>query len=265
MFPQQLAIHLVSTYLCTADKHDDISKPSVFVISPPSAQTMLSVAAMLDQRLQTRPGQTRPTQTALLSRIQLLQYLSLDGLTESLGDVSASLHASRSHDQAAGQILPPTILLLQGFSSMLSDTNRRSGAIQTATLATNICRSLTHLSRTFANLLILVELDLEGRGTTASPSSAASTQRVDSTTGLSTAFTSQHGQTLSLLPAITLVINALDGGVDTLVTLHDAFGKTRAHDKQEAKKGPNRGKTLIVEVLKDRTGSKTGEWCLWVH
>lgn len=226
---------------------------------------MLSVAATLDQRLQTQTGQERPSPTALLSRVQLLQYLSLDGLTESLSDVSASLHSSRSHDQAAGQILPPTTLLLQGLSSTLSDTNRRSGATQTATLATNICRSLTHLSRTFANLLILVELDLEARGTTASSSSAAPAQRADGTTGISTAFTSQNGQTLSLLPAVTSVSNALDGGIDTLIAVHDAFGKTRAHDKQEAKKGPSRGRTLIVEVSKDRTGSKTGEWCLWVQ
>lgn len=237
---------------------------------------MLSVAATLDQRLQTQPGESKPNSTALLSRIQLLQYLSLDGLTESLGDVSAVLHGSRSHEQATGQIPQPAILLLQGFSSTLSDTNRRSGATQTATLATNICRSLTHLSRTFANLLVLVELDMEARGTAASvdyaraaalSSHAAPPRRADdgSGLGLSTAFTSQHGQTLALLPVVTSVSNALDSGVDALIAVHDAFGKARAHDKQEAKKGPNRGKTLIVEVLKDRAGSKTGNWCIWVQ
>lgn len=229
------------------------------------------MAALLDQRLEAQSVESRSLNlTAVLSRIQLLQYLSLDGLIESIGDVSASLHQSAGK----GHVPAQTVLLLQGFSSTLSDTSRRSGSTQTATLATNISRSLTHLSRTFANLLVVVELDMEASGTPASvdhtraaafSSPAATSRRVSDENALPTAFTSQHGQAFSLIPAVPSVSSALDTGVDTLVAVHDAFGKTRAHDKQEAKKGPNRGKTLVVEVLKDRTGSKTGDWCLWVQ
>lgn len=275
---QTLSTHLVSTHLAAiSEQATESSQPSVYIISPPSTQTMLSIAALLDQKLQARPAESTPDSAALLSRIQVQQYLSLAGLIESIGDVSSSLHENTSTKNTSRQSPSPTILLLQGLSPALSATSRRSGSTQTATFATNILRSLIHLSRTYAHLLILVELDFEVRGSTTTASDPAraagpaatpaahSSRRVHDEALLASAFSSLHGHTISFLPSATAVSGALDSGIDVLVAVHDASGRTRAHDKQEARKGHERIKTSVVEVLKDRTGDKTGEWCLWTQ
>jgi phosphopantetheine adenylyltransferase len=234
---------------------------------------MLAVADLLDQRLQAQPFKTKLESTALLSGVQLLRYLSLTGLIESVVDVSAELHKSTANQDSAEH--SPTILLIQSLSSTLADTNRRSGSTQTTALVTNLLRSLTHLSQTHRHLLLLVELDFEPRNhgtstdanrrTNPAEQAQALATRQSNVPALSSAFSSQQGHTITLLPSTASIGCALDSGMDVIVAVHDAFGKARAHDKEQAKKGINGAKTAVVEVLKDRAGHHTGNWCLWVQ
>jgi hypothetical protein len=271
---KSLSEHLVATHLSSVSAGTkQRPQTSVYVISPPSGQTTLKVASLLDQKLQALPVSPKPDAATLLDRIQLLQHLSTAGLIDNLSDVSTAVYEATS-DRAGSESSPtPTILLLQGLSNALSDTSRRGGPTQAAAFAANVLRSLTHLSRTHAHLLILVEFDLELRSpaTTADARVAStstnppSVRRNADFNALHSAFTSQQGHSLSLVPSPTAVSSVIDSGLDTIIAVHDAFGRTRTHDKDAAKKGVHRGKTTVVEVLKDRVGDKTGEWCLWVQ
>ncbi|KPI38830.1 uncharacterized protein AB675_5957 [Cyphellophora attinorum] len=248
--------------------------PSVFVIAPPTTQTTLAIATHLEAKVASTPTATRPDSIALLSQIQLLQYLSLSGLAESIGDVSAARfeRSSSSRPPAAATISPPPpgILLIQGLSPTLTEAARRHGATHTAAIASNLLHSLTHLSRTYSNLLVLVELDAEVQ----KPSAAINTHAAQA--ALDSAFTSPRGEILLLGPAPTpsmafggstaSVSAILEQSMDTLIAVHDGFGRTREHDRQEKKKGgPDRGKSLIIEVVKDRAGGEVARWCVWVQ
>ncbi|ETN46521.1 uncharacterized protein HMPREF1541_00706 [Cyphellophora europaea CBS 101466] len=262
-----LATHIISTQLTIQNPQPTADPtPQVFIISPPSTQTAVAIATCLSQRLQHQPADSRPDSTALLSHIQILQYLSLSGLTESLADVSAALYDNDSASASASTSGGTTILLLQGLSAALSETARRSGATHTAAVAANILRSLAHLSRTYAaRLLVLIELDLEGNGNTNASTTTRDSQATRHPAGLPSAFSSLKGDALVLGPAVAPLGDILDGGMDEIVVVHGAFGRAREHDGQQARNGPNTGKTAVVEVVKDRTGGRVGEWCLWVH
>lgn len=250
--------HIVANFLASLGKtqhQESDAAPAVFIITPPSTQTTLAIATLLDQCLQSLPTDKRPDSTELLSRIQLLQYLSLSGLTESLGDVSASLFEPISADA----LKSPGMLLIQGVSATLADTQRRNGATHAAAVASNLMRSLTHLSRTYPNLLVLVDLDHELH----QPASS-----IDGHTRgtLSSAFSSSSGEALALCPANTSVSVVLESGMDVILAVHDGFGKTKEHDRKEARKGgAKRGRTAIVEIVKDREGSGYGSWGVWVQ
>lgn len=198
--------------------------------------------------------------------MQLQQYLSIPGLTSILSDVSSAIYSRDQQPQ-------PAVLLLQGLSATLADLSRRSGQTHAAAIAANILRELTHLSRTYVDLLVLLELDLHvhdpahrssGRGRL-SAHAASSIDVAD--TDLSTAFASSTGQSLFLSPIMTPVIGSVIlAGLDSLLAVHTGFGRTIEHDRREAKKsGPHRGTTMVVELLQDRLGGDTGKWAMWVR
>ena len=240
--------------------------PTVFIITPPTTQTTLAIATHLSQRLAPTPSKTFSDPTALLSQVQLLQYLSLGGLIESVGDVSAALFNSSTPS--------PSILLIQGLSAASSEALRRHGATHTAAVTANLMRTLTHLSQTYSHLLILVELDIDLQKSGGTSSAA--------TEALQCAFTSARGEVLRLAPSggggsggpgagnsAVAVSSALEAGLGVVIAVYDGFGKTVEHDRREAKKAmelkaPHRGTTSIVEVVKDRGGGGFGRWCVWV-
>lgn len=148
------------------------------------------------------------------------------------------------------------------------------------------------MSRSYADLLVLVDVDIDVLKPSSSTTAAATTSTTDRAAGgagsgapLDSAFASSHGNVMSLAPsssssssslggnkstaaaaAATVVAGVLERGLDIIVAVHDGFGRTREHDKVEAKKqGPARGRTSIVEVVKDRGGGGFGGWCLWVQ
>jgi hypothetical protein len=258
-----LSTHIVSTFLI--DQGSDTSytdSPAIFLLCPPTAQTTLSLLSLLNQRLQSMPSTPQPAVEALLNKLQVHPYLSLGGLTESVSDVASSLFTA-SRASVAPQ---PAIILLQGLSALLADTlQRREPSSQAVVVASNMLRSLKHLSRTHCNLLVLVELEMETRVLASGRVQGPHRTGGDTETGLTTAFSSLKGEALFLRPVRSVISDVLEQALDVMVGVHDGFGKTVAHDKREAKKGPGRGHTSIVEVLKDDVGPHFGEWSLWIR
>jgi hypothetical protein len=87
----------------------------------------------------------------------------------------------------------------------------------------------------------------------------------DADASLMTAFASQKGEALFLALAASAMSGVLEQSMDVIIGVHGGFGKTLEHDRREAKKGPDRGHTSIVEILKDNTGPHFGEWSLWIR
>lgn len=246
------------------------------MITPPTAQSTLAIASLLEGRLASAPDQAQPSSPTLLDQLQVHQYLSPTGLTESLSDISDTLFAARQKPAESSRTSPtsePSILLLLGLSDTLGFASRRKGATYAAGIGANILRTLRHLARSHPGLLVLLDLDLEVRRLAASATAAsrsaynAPSRSTDAavSNALASAFSPRHGEILTLAPSLGVVGDAVGAGVDVIVGLHDGFDKAAVHDRKEAKKRPDRGRTTIVEVLKDRTGAKLGEWCLWVQ
>ena len=138
---------------------------------------------------------------------------------------------------------------------------------QTAALIANVMRSLRGLSRSYAWLMVLVEVSVEvelssGKG---EANAVGSGQGGD----VGSAFSSAKGEVMRVNPG-GVVGGVFIDALDVVVGVHDGYGRTREHDKQNTKsKGKTGGsgevKTRIVEVWKDAVGHRAGEWCLWVQ
>ena len=190
----------------------------------------------------TRPGLTEEHSVQLLDSVKLLQYLDLAGLAEGLSEISQTLHDQQQ--ECRGK----SILLVKGLSDTLATVLRRSGTTQVAALTSNLLRIMIHLSRTYPELLVLVELVIDaGHG--------------DKDVGavLESAFAAEKGGSMGIVPR-GVVGDVLEHGMDVVLVVHDGFCKTRRIED-----GGAGVKTRIAEVVKDRAGKRLGEWCTWVQ
>ena len=169
-----------------------------------------------------------PSAVQLLGEAQLLQYFDFAGLAESVEEVSSRLFLATTS-------LQKRILYIEGLGTIIESAQRRSGIVQANALLASLLRSLTHLSRTYPYLLVLLELEL----------------RLDSKVddAVQSAFASGTGSDMTVEPRGALG-RSLDGAVDVMVLVHTPHGT--AID----------GST-IVEVVKDRMGDGVGEWAVW--
>lgn len=247
--------------------------PSVFIIAPPyqATSSIQRVYTMLKSRLQhqaksisaqSRPGPTSKAarsididienQTkSLLTSISLLQYLDISGLVESISEVLGVIQLQA----------PPrrSIVLVQGLTSTVSTTHRRSGTLQTAALLSSIMQGLGNVARTSHGLgLVLLEVDLVwdggvGVNTSVNNNTTPDTRLAQNTptaglsttmppTTLKTAFSSHSGRHLRInTPAV--FTRLIEDGTDVFVAVHDAEGRT-AKDKGQR----------IVECVRDERG-----------
>ena len=223
----------------TADEGTEI-----FILTPPTSTVITDLHAILQSRLPPTGLCAIPeTSLQLLEKVQLLQYLDLAGLAEGLSEISQNLY-----DREQGSDHSRCVLLVQGLSSTLSSAQRRSGTTQVAAVASNLLRTLTHLSRTYPRAPILVEFTVE----------VALMDKGEAGV-LESAFAAEKGEMMSIVPR-GLVGEVIEHAFDVTIVVHDGFGKAR-----RVKGGGSAVRTRVVEVVKDRAGAKAGEWCIWVQ
>jgi hypothetical protein len=258
---------MVSSLLKLNDPNADTQHP-IFILAPPSSSIITSVHTLLCQKLMLRPqrpGQsTESTALRLLENVQLLQYLDLPGLAESLSEVSQRLFESAQgfEDTSDASKLattksPGSIVLVQSLSQILGSIQRRSGPVQTCSLLSNLLRTIRHLSRSYRDTVVLLELKI----TTDNPFSEARKQEIGQ---IESAFSTATGDELYAVPE-SIVGGVMEREIDVLVCVHDGFGKTAQVSKGSGKEGEARTQTRIVEVVKDRVGERFGKWCIWVQ
>lgn len=175
----------------------------------------------------------------LMDTIQLLQYFDFAGLAEALSEVASRIfeQSQQGHNEAVkANDRQKDILIIQGLDTTLASTKRRSGLVQTNALLSNLLRTITHLARTYRQLLVIVELGVELRDGRAEGDAAE----------VVSAFASDTARKISVTPGGTVGRN-LEAGMDLMILIHNAWGKV------------DTGKQ-IAEVVKDRTGSGLGIW-----
>ena len=138
--------------------------------------------------------------------------------------------------------------------------------MQTAALLANVLRSLRGLCRSYAWLVVLVEMDVEvGLGSGKGEGGGGGGSGWGG--GFESAFSSEKGEVYRIM-AGGVVGGLLVDGIDVVVGVHRGFGRAeqaeRESNKVKAKTGGSREvKVRIVEMWKDALGGRTGEWCLW--
>lgn len=239
----QLVEQLIATHVAKLEPSahgDGCSTPSTFVIAP----TNTSVASTIHNLLKTRlPTISEDTCLQLLDTVQIMQYFDLAGLAESLSEVATYLHNFYSGPApllpSHGMVSPSKkrhVLLVDGLCPALESTQRRSGVVQANALAASLLRSVTHLSRSYPSLLVLLSLEVSRDARGAKEITSAFSDLGEGTCGVSPGGVLQR---------------ALLAGIDTVVLLHD-MGDAGLEDGN-----------LIVEVVKDRVGAGLGQWVVW--
>ncbi len=160
----------------------------------------------------------------------MLQYFDFAGLAESVEEVSSRIFQASTQTSSQKRVL-----YIEGLGTTIESAQRRSGVVQANALLTALLRTVTHLSRIYPHLLVVLGLDLR------------LDSRVDD--GIQSVFASGTGSDLRMDPRGALG-RTLEGALDVVVLVHNAYGT--AID----------GST-IVEVVKDRLGDTVGEWAVW--
>lgn len=246
----------------------------VSVLCSPGTTFITQLHELLKQRLETfharSPEDALTTATTLLEHVQLLPYLDLAGLAETLSEVSGELFKMhQDHEQlekmryGSGGGSRRSVLLVEGMSTLLGSIHRRSGITEAAAMVSNILRTIRHLSRTYKDLFVLMELDV------------TSDIPTDGGDGLHSAFSSATGEVMRVAPG-GILSGTVENAMDVIVCVHDGFGKTKPVQKRKRDGQPPpqsqsqpqpqpQPQTRIVEVVKDGVGGGVGEWCIWVQ
>jgi len=276
-----IATHLIEQagrHIEHASSKQEGIKPSVFIITPADQATSLihqvyQVLVARISQLQERPPDARlapseqtllPDAKSLLNGVSLLQYLDISGLSESLSEVFTAVTSQFVESSWK------TIVVVQGLTTCVNATQRRSGILQTTTLLSSVLQSMRNVVRSSGGMCVgLLEVDIAwtsmnfnsiGRHTTVTvgnPSPTASDQD-QVVRGLDTAFSSKTGKILKISTSATLS-RIVEEGVDVLVAVHDADGRIDARNETRR----------IVEVVRDERADHTGEesalglWAVW--
>lgn len=232
--------------------------PTVHIILPHTYQTIPSLHALLANTLSNSPAAIE-----LLKNVRLLQYFDLAGLAESVAEVQEAIYKqTKTKDsnsgtrqiRCSGQL--EDIVLVQGIGQTVAATHRRSGLLQANALLADLTRNITQLSRISNGVLVLVDfvVDVEivsDRATSKSKKFAIGME-------LESAFSNPSGGSLRLVCGNESLSRTLEAGFDCTVVVHDGFGRVGDGTTRETKK-----QETVVEVVKDRVGTKMGLWALW--
>ena len=208
------------------------ASPSVFYIC---GQSTFDISAFKD------------LDAASLDQMAVMEYFDFAGLTECISEVSTSLYATTSHKQGTSTSSStttaisahnPTIVILRGLDSAIDYIDHHSGMLHANALLASLLRNLTHLSRTYPQVLLLVDLD-------ASNTKLLSQDQV--------AFPSAFFAVRPVLLGCDggRWNRALAAGMDTLLSVHEVL------------EDATRRRRRVVEVLSDRVGKGKGSWAVW--
>jgi hypothetical protein len=165
-----------------------------------------------------------------------MPYFDFVGLSQSFSEVSTCLHDLRNAASKDSSPLKRHILLVDDLCPALESAQRRSGLVQANALAASFLRSVTHISRSYPSLLILLKL--------------VASQDARGGDHLISAFSSP-GKSFGGVDPGGLLERTLLGGIDTVVLLHDTVDAGLMDGD------------LILEVVKDRVGINLGQWVVW--
>ncbi|EXJ81187.1 hypothetical protein A1O3_07477 [Capronia epimyces CBS 606.96] len=231
------------------------SPPTIYAVVPHTYQTIPLLHALLAEKLSDSVAALE-----LLKYVRLLQYFDLAGLAESLAEVSEGIFRRIQSDKQSRDKTVRDIVLIQGHQNAVSTIHRRSGLVQANALLSSLVRNITQISRMSRDVLVLVEAAVEPGLQAGEEARQDMTRSKRYLAGieLDSAFASLHGECLRLVCGSETLSRTLDVAFDTMVVVHDGFGRVidevRGHGKSERR---------IVEVVKDRLGDMTGSWGLW--
>ena len=239
----QIAHNIIASHLvrsATSASEVDTGAVSTFIIATPNTSIVSSVHAQLQHSLVADTSRSELS-VKLLDTVQLLQYFDFAGLAESVSEVSDHLHgllANREkHSTSNAEYSKRLILFVDGLDSALESTQHRSGFVQANALGASLLRSITHLSRNYPSLLVLLSLEAN--------------QDTRSGDDFTSAFSSSTARSIREVGPGGMLRRTLLAGIDTVVLVHDSVDS-----------GLNDG-DLIVEVVKDRAGASLGHWAVW--
>ncbi|ERF70983.1 hypothetical protein EPUS_09088 [Endocarpon pusillum Z07020] len=192
LITQLIITHLASIHECSIN----ISTSPPSSSPPPEAPAAAAAAApatvfMITSATACSTSSISPTTLAtalesahlpasLLDTVSLLQYFDFPGLADAVAEVSSTL-SQRQHDgqaqnkeqqphhppsdstsaQTQPQPAQPSIVVLEGLTQTLTTLARSTGPVATNAFLVPLLRSLTQLSRTRPDLLIVMLLEVE--------------------------------------------------------------------------------------------------------
>ena len=215
-----------------------------------------SIVPSIYHSLQTTIGNGHEARAIkLLDTVQILQPLDLTGLSESLAEVSSCLYRLSVKTDTSRQ---PLVLHLTSLASLLSSQASYASQVsltRTSAVLATLLRTLTHLSRTYHNLLVLVDLDLQVQRR--APSKIPQIRQGNQGHELHSGFASSTGAMLQLQGSASKTIaQILERSCDTIVAVHRPEQMRHSHDGRDANE-------WVVEVVKDRMGANLGFWQPW--
>ncbi|KAJ5341167.1 hypothetical protein N7541_010291 [Penicillium brevicompactum] len=238
---------------------DPSQETSAFIIHPGSFEGLAPRTLLndLQSSSEDQPGLSREEAIKRLDSVQLLPVHSFVNAAQAIGKVSEVLQGMKeTQEQSSGlddQTKPPIILIVAGLDYLAEGVIRSSNPAKGAAFLTATLRTLSRLSRVHASRLSIMLVNTSGLGTMNSawdkyPQSTDHQGHVHGhgetrhplEGGIYSIF---HSDIPSLFP--TLLMKALDQGIDTHLLLSDSKG------------------CEVVEVIKDRTGGGLGKWGIW--
>ncbi|EXJ73116.1 uncharacterized protein A1O5_04265 [Cladophialophora psammophila CBS 110553] len=233
---------------------------NVYLVTPHTSQAIPMLHVLLANTMSNSQAAIE-----LLKPVRLLQYFDLEGLAESLAEVSQDLYRrTQANNEPVGADCGnrtglEDIVLVQGLGQTVSATHRRSGLIQSNALLGDLTRNITQISRISRHILVLVEVALEiGAAHEAQLNQAAPrSRRAHAAIGLESAFAGSGGKSLRLYSGHELLSRTLEAALDCIVVEHDGFG--RVNESRRC----NESREQVVEVVKDRVGDLMGLWDVW--
>lgn len=304
-----LITQLMVSHLASIHQNDSSNASKSLLSSPPpppppsAATTIYIITSLSTPSTSTSP--TSPSTLAaalekasmppsLLDSVSLLQYFDFAGLADAVAEVSRTLFVKqhsqpgRHPNHGSSSTTPDTdtnhsILLLSGLVATLSSLTRTSGPVSASALLAPLLRSLTQLSRTNPNLLLLLLLEPEFLDSLSPPSlsspnlaggrgghggggdgaaqqlgaflSYASQRREKGRLrqGGSAGFAQNAGKA-GVNASLAGVMNVLGCVVDVLVLVHTIAEGDGSEEKEKRRDA--------VEVLVDRVGDMTGWWAV---
>ncbi|OCT45903.1 hypothetical protein CLCR_00054 [Cladophialophora carrionii] len=250
---RSLPLHVLATALLSSNARapGPDTLPNIYIIAPHALQTVPMLHALLANMISDSQAAIE-----LLKTVRLLQYFDLAGIAESVAEVSDNVYRDSQKHEGRCETGPfRNIVLVQGICPTVYATYRRSNLLQANALLASLGRNITQLSRSSGDTLVIVELlvemeeadDMQQKQDAVRPRTARSM-------ALDPSFLGPMGETLRVASCHETLAKTLAASLDRVVAVHDGLGRITS---DKSRKG---SQDLVIEVIKDRSGTLTGLW-----